>query len=174
MSARWTLRAATAAEHERLDAAFARFDLADAAHYRAFLQAHRRALPALEAAVAVSGAAWAGWSPRAEPLEADLRALGAEPETAEAPVPPLTPAQAWGVQYVLEGSRLGGRLLAQRLAPDAPRNYLANAQPAGAWVRFQESLDQAIGDAPATLAEAEAGARLAFARFQAAAGTDEA
>ena len=117
-----------------------------------------------------SGAAWPGGSPRAKQLDADLGDLGADLGPLEPAPETLSPGQAWGVQYVLEGSRLGGRLLAGRLAPDAPRRYLADAAPQGAGGRFQDALEHGVtAQGPLGLAEAEAGARLAFARFQAAA-----
>ena len=42
------LRAATASDHDAVDAGFGRYDLTDADDYRAFLIAHARALPAIE------------------------------------------------------------------------------------------------------------------------------
>ena len=76
---------------------------------------------------------------------------------AHGPVPatPMarTPAFVWGVSYVLEGSRLGGRVLyrqlAERLAPH-PLNYLQGAgeQTGAHWKGFLAQLRaQAFGPA---------------------------
>jgi heme oxygenase len=74
---------------------------------------------------------------------------------APVPAPPLarTPAFVWGVSYVLEGSRLGGRVLhrqlAERLAPH-PLNYLhgAGEQTGAQWKAFLAQLRaQAFGPA---------------------------
>ena len=43
------LRSATAADHDAVDAGFGRYDLTDTEDYRAFLIAHAKALPAVEA-----------------------------------------------------------------------------------------------------------------------------
>jgi len=86
------------------------------------------------------------------------------------PVPasrvPHAPAFVWGVSYVLEGSRLGGRVLyrqlAERLAPH-PLNYLQGAgeQTGAHWKAFLAQLrDQAFG--PADVRSACEGAVEAF------------
>ncbi|MDM0120926.1 biliverdin-producing heme oxygenase [Variovorax arabinosiphilus] len=87
-----------------------------------------------------------------------------------APTPPTrtSPGLAfvWGVSYVLEGSRLGGRVLyrqlAERLAPH-PLNYLQGAgeQTGAQWKAFLAQLrDQAFG--PAEVRSACDGAVEAF------------
>lgn len=77
-----------------------------------------------------------------------------------------SPAFAWGVSYVLEGSRLGGRVLyrqlAERLAPH-PLNYLQGAgeQTGAHWKAFIAQLRaQAFG--PAEMRSACDGAVHAF------------
>lgn len=56
--------------------------------------------------------------------------------------PAMSPIAAWGVQYVLEGSRLGGKLLAKRLPAGAPSRYLAPAADMSArWQAFCAALD---------------------------------
>lgn len=77
-----------------------------------------------------------------------------------------SPAFVWGVSYVLEGSRLGGRVLyrqlAERLAPH-PLNYLQGAgeQTGGHWKAFLAQLRaQAFG--PAEVRSACDGAVEAF------------
>src|SRR4051812_20991638 len=68
------LRAATAADHATVDAAFGGFDLSDHDGYAAFLTAHARVLPAVEKALAEAGES--GFRPRTPLLVQDLIALG--------------------------------------------------------------------------------------------------
>ncbi len=166
------LRAATGIAHERLDARFGVFDLADTRDYGRFLQAHAAALMPVEAALDTAGMAallddWPARR-RAALIAADLAALGlAMP--APVPVAPLANmAAAWGAAYVVEGSRLGGAMLARRVADDAPRAYLATPLPKGAWRLFLGRLDAAL-DADAARATAIRGALATFAVFEAAA-----
>ncbi|WP_454884539.1 biliverdin-producing heme oxygenase [Sphingomonas oryzagri] len=126
--ARAALRAATAADHERLDALFGGFRLDDPQDYRAFLKAHAMALTAVEQALDAADFADTldDWPQRkrAGAITADLVAIG-EPVPAPLPAPRLgTPAARWGAAYVVEGSRLGGALLARSVADDLPKSYL--------------------------------------------------
>lgn len=167
--ARTALRAATRAEHERLDALMSGFDLADAATYRAFLAAHAMAFPAVEAALDVGGFAaelddWAERR-RAAAIADDLAALGA-PVPDPLPFAPLATAGArWGAAYVLEGSRLGGTFLARQIGEGLPRSYLGTPQAPGKWRTFLEKLDKALG-LPQEAADAQAAARAVFALFE--------
>ena len=169
---RQTLRDATADAHARVDAAFAGFDLSHAGGYRRALKAHARIAPALESSLE-TGCLWSGWSPRGALLGQDLADLG------EAPPPHLilptarSNAAAWARQYVLEGSRLGGKVLASRVPPGLPRRYLAAPQGPGAWRTFQTELEAARLDA-AWLDQAVAEARWVFAQFEAAAEAEQA
>jgi heme oxygenase len=104
-------------------------------------------------------------------LLADLDALG---ETAPRPGPaPALDGEAavWGAAYVLEGSRLGGRVLSRTAAASAdPRvraanNYLTHGQGGALWPVFLARLDAS----PAVRAQPEAAlaaARLAFRAFR--------
>ena len=80
-------------------------------------------------------------------------------------------AHLWGMAYVLEGSRLGGRVLLNRLAKGAPTEcldataYLTHGQSAGHWPTFLQALAAATPDAAAM----KAGAGAAFTFFHAAA-----
>lgn len=137
------LRAETAAAHDAVDAAYGRYDLADPSSYRLFLEAHARALPAVERALA--GAPLPAWRERTTALAADLAALGA-------PMPPPLPldspdaaAAAWGMLYVTEGSRLGGVLLERAVAADLPRAYLSARHLPGEWRALLAGLDEAAG-----------------------------
>ena len=172
---RWQLRAATGPLHAEADALGSAHDLGSAAGHAAFLRAHARALPGLEAAIgaALGEADWLDWPARRRlpALQADLAALG---EAAPAPLPVALPdadrqAAALGAAYVMEGSRLGNAMLRRGLPAAAPAAYLAH-QPAGAasgWPGFLAGLEAALPD-PARWPAAEAGARLAFEVFLAA------
>lgn len=135
------LRAATRTAHEAVDAAFGRFDLSDRDGYRAFLVAHARALPVAEA-LALSVPLDPAPVPRAPLLAADLADLGApmpEPLT----FAPRSDAARWGILYVVEGSRLGGAMLAKAVPPGLPHRYLAAAHPAGQWRALRTAIDAA-------------------------------
>ncbi len=158
------LRAATADDHVRLDATFGGFDLTLADDYRRFLRAHARALVPIEAAIAGS-AATVAWHPRTPMIAADLAGL----DEAAPPALPFDPpgdAALWGMRYVIEGSRLGGALLARRVGPGLPAAYLGAHHGKGEWRGFLETLEQA-GQAggEAWRTEAISGARQAFDLF---------
>ncbi len=167
------LRAETRAAHERVDAAFARFDLRERDSYAAFLTAHAAVLPALEAAVQADAMRWLPDWParrRTPALRGDLKILGRP-----APEPAATnfggSAENLGALYVLEGSRLGSRLLVAQVreagdpAVRAATAYLAHGDARRLWPSFLEVLERE-GAEPAAVT---AGAAAAFALFEAAA-----
>lgn len=140
-TARFYLRDKSRHQHEATEAAFAAYDLSRPTHYRAFLTAHALALPGLE--LAVSGRGWSGFQPRLPHLADDLAALDAW-----LPTPmigsDLNDAGVWGTQYVLEGSKLGGKMLATRIPDGAPARYLAPAPTMSAdWQAFCAAFDEA-------------------------------
>jgi heme oxygenase len=147
MSLRNALRTGTSDCHVVVDDLFGRFDLSDRGRYSAFLLAHARVIPAVEHALARSDIAsllpdWADRR-RSDMLTADLSALGLVSR------PPLGVAdfssqdELWGAAYVLEGSKLGGAILA-RLVPDTlPSAYLSHQGPKGAMKAFMERLGDA-------------------------------
>lgn len=119
------LKRETRADHERLEAALdLTSDRLDRGAYLRCLERLHGFFAPLEAAVAAVG----GWQERGvdlharrrtSMLEADLRALGEAPTV----VPrcrdlylPTEPAGAFGALYVLEGSSLGGRVIARHLS----------------------------------------------------------
>ena len=172
-SQRRRLKEATDAAHRRLDAALSRFDLADAGDYGRFLAVHALALPCLEEALAQGGfdLACPGWSGgrRGAALLADLAGLGREPGACPT-APAVRGAEAWGVAYVLEGSRLGGKVLARRVTrgggPAARANArFLNAPAALPWSRFVERMERAL-PSPADGDAAIRGALMAFATFE--------
>jgi heme oxygenase len=171
--ARAALREGTAADHARLDLMFGGFRLDDPEDYRAFLTAHAMALRGIEQTLDAAGFAdvLGDWPERrrGDAIAADLAALGA-PVPSPLSVPALaTPAAQWGAAYVVEGSRLGGALLARSVPDGLPKSYLGTAQPPGAWRKFLKSLDNALRF-PQDIALAIESARAAFGLFERAGG----
>ncbi|MCQ4297950.1 biliverdin-producing heme oxygenase [Pseudomonas stutzeri] len=144
------LRQATATLHEQVDSAFSGFALDQPDDYRRFLRAHARVLNATELSLERAGIAELldDW-----PTRARRHALLADLAELDCPSPP--PLQApqisgiascWGVAYVLEGSRLGGRVLARRIRqadPSAPVRYLEHGDVSKLWPNFLTRLEQA-------------------------------
>lgn len=168
------LRAATAQHHERVDAAFSSFDLGQPSGYRAFLQAHAQVLIPLEAALERAGvdAMLEDWAQRrrAQALRADLDDLGAASPPPALLKTPLSQAWCWGATYVIEGSRLGGRVLARRAAeanPSAPLRYLSHSSTKPLWPSFLEQLE--LHATTCDWNDVLAGAHDTFERFLAAA-----
>ena len=160
------LRAETDAEHAAVDEAFGHFDLSSPEGYARFLTAHARVVPGAERALAH----WAlpAWPPRTELLLRDLSCLHVAIPSPLEPAPPRSIAEAYGVQYVLQGSRLGGRLLARRVGTGLPASYLSAGHGPGEWQGFLANLAAAI-DTPAAHRAAVEAARWMFARFREAA-----
>jgi heme oxygenase len=162
------LRRATRARHQRLDTAITGSFSRD--RYVAFLRASLAAIDAIEPAIE----RWrpAGAAPSRERLRADLIALG-EPAPAAAAAEVLADIDAaLGAAYVLEGSALGGQVLARRVEAalgDAPTRYLApHGGPATGvrWRQFLVELERHGAAAPASArARACAAACATFDRF---------
>lgn len=143
------VRERSAALHERVDAAFSRFDLSDRHDYGRFLRAHARALFGLEAALERGGIErlLTDWPERrrSAALQEDLQRLQLATPAPLSLEPGTDEGWYWGVAYVLEGSRLGGRVLSQRVLegwPDGPLRYLAHGQGTPLWPRFLEQFEQ--------------------------------
>lgn len=130
-SAMSELRARTAGTHTAVDALFSAYDLGDRHAYGAFLRAHARALPAAEAVIA--RAAVPAYQARAPLLRADLKKMGHAVPYPLAFSIPDSGASAWGVLYVLQGSRIGGGVLAARVAANLPTTYLSARHKPGEW-----------------------------------------
>jgi len=159
------LRAATASDHGEVDSAYGGFDLADRAGYAAFLTAHARALPAVEAALARTGEA--GFRSRTPLLAVDLKALGLDMPDPLPLAGPAGPAARAGMLYVIEGSRLGGALLARQVPADFPSSYLSATHLPGEWRALLARLD-AMAEGEGWLAEAVESARATFALYKTA------
>ncbi|MGF3025636.1 biliverdin-producing heme oxygenase [Methylobacterium aquaticum] len=166
------LRAETKAAHEAIERDLAwETRIASLAGYRALLARFWGFHAVLEPALAASLDDAAFFDPRRRlpHLVADLRFLGLDDVAIEAlPCPQLAPPRgrsgAFGALYVLEGSTLGGQLIAKqvgrRLGPTVEsgcRYYAAHGRDTGAmWKAFRLRLaDEASrGDADAIVAAA--------------------
>jgi heme oxygenase len=165
MSAIALLRSETAAAHERVDSAFGAYDLGARDSYCLFLAAHARALPQAES---MAAAVWPSLRRRTPLLAADLAALGHPVDLAVTTAMECGPAQ-WGALYVVEGSRLGGGMLAKRVPADWPHAYLSAVHEPGEWRAIRSAIDSAAeGQGRAWLDAMLAGARQTFASYEAA------
>jgi len=168
MKARFVLKSATEDFHRELDDRMSSFNLAEATDYRRFLQIHARAVPPIEAALAAGGLGdlIAGWSDgrRADAIQNDLKALG---ETM--PVPSKPPSidgigELLGTAYVLEGSRLGGRMLRQQVGESLPTRFLGEEHSVSPWPALIAAMDEHL-HSDAQLDEAKHAARRCFALY---------
>lgn len=169
MTARAVLRAATAADHERVDRLFSGLNLTREADYRLFLTAQAAAHLPTEEAIEAAGARalLADWPERRRShlLKADLADLGAQlPSSMEPPALPDA-ASIFGAIYVLEGSRLGGALLKREVPAGLPKRFLNAEQAPGAWRKLLAKLDEFVY-APEHLDAATNAARQVFMRFE--------
>ena len=170
---RQSLRAATAQAHERLDSYARRVNLADRESYGRFLQAQSGPVTALETALQDFGVVrllpdWPLRS-RSAALRHDLGWLNLHTELSTS-IRPTSAAQAFGMLYVLEGSRLGARVLLQQILAAAPdlkpaTNFLSHGSDHRLWPAFLQILEAKV--APDELAGCIRGAEQAFALFQA-------
>src|SRR6478609_5969950 len=116
---RFKLREATSESHAKLDNIFGRLDLRRADDYRSFLMANAMAVLPLESALVKADVTqvmpdWASRS-RSAALKADLAQLCASVDPKPVSLN-LSHAGILGVMYVLEGSRLGARVITNRIA----------------------------------------------------------
>lgn len=168
------LRAATRDAHDIVDAHYSRYDLASPQGYRDFLTAHAAIMPRCEAVLDASGATTLlpDWEARRRTpaLLADLAALDCTAPPHDFALKTLAAPETWGMLYVLEGSRLGGAVLAGRVAnnPDercrAATHYLRHGHGARLWPTFLLAFD----DMAVTSLQFErviAGAREVFSLF---------
>jgi heme oxygenase len=159
---RQALRDATSDSHHRVDTLFSGYRLDSQSDYGAFLTAHARALGALESVARPA-------SPRLSLIAADLAAMDMAMPAPLFLADPERDGYRWGLLYALEGSRLGGAMLARQVAPGLPRAYLSAVHGKGGWVEFQHALDRAASDGgEGWLDDAVQGAQAAFALFAAA------
>jgi heme oxygenase len=171
VTARAALRAATAADHERVDRLFSLLDLTREADYRLFLTAQAAAYLPIEKAIDGRGVVdlLPDWPARrrAHLLLADLAIMGIEAPAMQEPPALADAASMFGAIYVLEGSRLGGALLKRGLPCGLTKRFLDAEQAPGAWRKLLAKLDEFVY-APEQLRAASETARDVFMRFEAA------
>jgi heme oxygenase len=163
---------ATAEVHERLDACAREVNLADQQTYGRFLLAQSGPVLALETTLEDFGVArlLPDWPMRRRTtaLHHDLEYLGLCVEPC--PSVRLTSiAQAFGLLYVLEGSRLGARMLLRQIVAAAPSlepatRFLSHGSDPRLWATFLQTLEANVGITD--LADSAQGARNAFALFE--------
>jgi len=171
-SRRNSLRGATDHLHRDLDRIVAGFRLGEVAHYRRFLQASAATLIAIEQLLETAGVSqllpdWAERR-RRETIVADLHSLDSQAQPLALRRTSPTPAEVFGILYVLEGSRMGARVLLEQVlasADERVRNattYLGHGQ-SNLWRTFLEQLEthQAADDQTQTVS----GAVYAFTMF---------
>ena len=172
-SRRASLQAATQHQHRDLDEHVADLDLSTLAHYRMFLRASAAALIGIEALLERAGIEQLlpDWSERTrtEAILADLRQLKVAATPFELRRAPPSAAEMFGMAYVLEGSRLGSKVLLNRVHTASDINVRTATSYLGAndahwWRSFLQTLENApeANDGEATTA----GAIYAFALFQ--------
>ena len=176
------LREATRELHHALDSRL-RIGGEDAtlADYAEHLRALRPWLAAVREALAGSGVAALEavarqLALRLEALELDLRdaqaagpaTLPALPDTGTLAAQATDPGFAWGLAYVVEGSRLGGSVMHRRLAPRLAPHPMRYFAPVGAedgtpahWRHFVAQLGEALRDT-AAMQSAQRGAVAGF------------
>ena len=169
------LRAGTSRDHQQVDSAFSRYDLADRGRYRDFLRAQSAAVLPLERALddAAVTAMLPDWPARrrSHALQADLLVLGTRPAPPFAVGVPDRGGQI-GILYVLEGSRLGARHLLRVLPPDlatVAASFLGHGGSGQPWPVFMQQLDDLAARHGADHDAILANARLAFGIFARAA-----
>lgn len=160
--------------HERLDRGFANLDLCDLPDYRQFLEANAAALVPLEALATRLGASalLPDWPQRQrrDAILADLAIAGGRFQEVKAEHAPMEPAALCGLLYVLEGSRLGGRVLldqVSRSGDERVRNatqFLEHGLAEKFWQSFVGVLNRAIRT-PQQLSQAAAAATFTFEHY---------
>jgi heme oxygenase len=168
---RHLLRSATAAHHDRVDRLFSQADLGCREGYGRFLMAQAAAHLPIEAALTEAGAATLlpDWRERrrASALIQDLTALDlAMPNSCPAPAFDH-PAAVLGGIYVLEGSRMGGRVLGRTVPSHLPSRFL-DPGSSPTWTVVVAALEKRLVDRE-SLALAIAAASNVFAVYESSA-----
>jgi heme oxygenase len=182
-SVRHLLRSATATDHAEVDARFATLIGRGVTGYREFLRLSAAAIGPLEEALREANVEriLPDWDDRSRwaSLCADLAELRISAPPAARPPSLGGEAHQFGVLYVLEGSRLGAKVLIRRLLARPglqrpnPLRYLRHGEGLPLWPTFVKQLESsaAVRRSPA---DAIAGAHKAFEWFGATAATGSA
>lgn len=159
---RMALRERTQPAHERLDGLFSSLDLKRRDHYARFLAAQAAAIQAVETQLdgADAQAVIPDWPARrrSEAIRLDLDALAAPPAAAAPAVDWIRDrASILGTAYVLEGSRLGGKMLLREAlaSPDPAVTQATRFLGHGEGQRLWQSFDALLGSAELSEAEVD-------------------
>lgn len=158
------LRARMRPLHDRVEALFAQFRLARRNSYGEFLCAQYRAVTAIEAGLAAF-IELPTWRPRSHLIRMDLEELKLAIPSALTAIPPSTLCAAYGQLYVLEGSRLGARILTCQVSDGLPRYFLSDAHYAGEWKDLLAAIDRHALDRGDDVSGVMVGAEAAFELF---------
>ncbi|MBB3102103.1 biliverdin-producing heme oxygenase [Azomonas macrocytogenes] len=152
-SLRTRLREISVAWHVQADGAFSSFPLDTQDGYRRFLEAHALALVPLEEALERRGIGrlLPDWMERRRRfvLTEDIQVLGGQIPTPARVELPENDAWLWGVAYVLEGSRMGSRMLGKKIHESdnawakKATGYLTHRQDEAIWPKFVACLEEA-------------------------------
>ena len=158
------LRAETRGDHVMIDQMISRLDLARREDYGLFLNLHHCALQELKAE-------WRDedvedFRVMMRRLQNDLRVLGmAAIAQGQAAHKALTPGNRLGIAYVIRGSRLGTKVLRQRVPSRFATSYF-DFVPTLSWAQFIQQLERAATqDNRPALDEIIHGARITFQVF---------
>jgi heme oxygenase len=166
-SMREHLRKATATLHARVDACAGQMRLETAGGYARFLATQASVVLPLEDALESAGIVrlLPDWRDRrrAEALKADLQEIGASCIPIRPPVL-KSGAALLGSAYVLEGSRLGARVILSRIVSSSATRYLHHGEGRRLWPVFLEILEANEG-ARRHSETAARSARLVFEMF---------
>ena len=166
------VRAFLAAEthdlHSALDRFASRFNLATQAGLEDFLRFMWIGCSKVEDGLDTAGAQrlLPEW-PRRRRSDMLARDLGETNETVPVAVDFASDGEVWGGLYVLEGSRLGGRVLARSTPLSGQSAFLSDSDERSFWPQFLKRLQSADLGTNAR-ADMACGARKAFAAFPAA------
>lgn len=168
MSARFALKAEVDTAHDHLDRRMARLDLGDRADYSTFLKLHGAVLPALEEQLARGGLgqlipSWES-NRRTAALAADLAAMAVSPPPAITVDLDSQLETLLGAAYVLEGSRLGGQVLARQVPDDFPDAFLRGQGNIAPWPELIAALEQHLSS-PEQLDRAKVAALAVFEAY---------
>jgi heme oxygenase (biliverdin-IX-beta and delta-forming) len=174
VTVRSLLRHETKEAHRRLDEAVAPLDLTQREDYGVFLAASAAALIPLEARLDAAGMGQVlpDWPVRrrGDALLADLSAFAGDIPAVPIEFRAMSAAELLGAAYVLEGSRLGAKLLLREVhrAEDAPleehTRYLRHGEGLHLWQSFVSFLE-ADPAVRSNMHAAVGGALLAFSVF---------
>lgn len=145
--AREMLRAATADCHRRVDEIYSAARLSDPVSYGNFLCAQAAAFLPVEAALDAAGISdviddWPSRM-RAPHLMHDLSELGIARPAPVAPFAIAGAAEMLGALYVIEGSRLGAKLLKRSVPAHLPATFLGGSG-SGSWQSLLILLDRML------------------------------